>query len=79
MAGCPFPDPPTLDKILPKTSSGGQTFRFQDIKKQRERRKTKAEEGRQARGVDGVQVLPDLWFPTKACPSRRLSASVVVF
>ena len=32
--------------ILPKTSSGGQTFRLQDIKRQRKRRKTKAEEGR---------------------------------
>ena len=32
---------------MPKTSSGGQKFRLQDIKKQRERRKTKTEKGRQ--------------------------------
>ena len=34
-------------EIMPKTSSGGQILRLEDIKKQSERRKTVTEEGRQ--------------------------------
>ena len=56
--------------ILPKTSSGGQFFWLQDIKKQRERRKTKAEEGRQKKEEDTWRHLKNRLF-SRAAPANQ--------
>ena len=47
---------------MPKTSSGGQIFWLQDIEKQRERRETKAEKGRQEKEEQTRWKPPPFWW-----------------
>ena len=59
------PNPENPDELKKtKTSSGGQIFRLQDMKKQRGRRKTKAEEDRQENEEETLkhEKPPPFWW-----------------